>query len=71
MIEPSEIEELLQTEEPERLTYSVGEVATILGISRNTAYEGVRTGDIPSISVGKRILVPKAALNRMLALATS
>lgn len=36
------------------------------GIGRNNAYEGVRTGSIPSIRVGKRILVPKVALDRLL-----
>ena len=48
-------------------TYTVDEAAELLGISRNGAYEGVRSGQIPSIRIGKRILVPKAALERMLA----
>lgn len=48
-------------------TYTVDEVAEILGIGRNGAYEGVKSGEIPSIRIGKRILVPKAALDRMLA----
>lgn len=48
-------------------TYTVDEVAVLLGIGRNGAYEGVRSGQIPSIRIGKRILVPKAALERMLA----
>ena len=48
-------------------TYTVDEAAELLGIGRNGAYEGVRSGQIPSIRIGKRILVPKAALERMLA----
>ena len=48
-------------------TYSVDEVAALLGIGRNGAYEGVRSGQIPAIRIGKRILIPKAALDRMLA----
>ena len=47
--------------------YSVDEVAALLGIGRNGAYESVRSGQIPSIRIGKRILVPKAAFDRMLA----
>lgn len=43
----------------ELLTYSVEEVAKLLGIARNNAYERVRAGDIPSIRMGKRLLVPR------------
>lgn len=49
-----------------RLTFSVREVAEILGLGLATAYEGIRTGAIPSIRVQKRIIVPKAALNSLL-----
>ncbi len=47
-------------------TLSVEETAEVLGIGRNSAYEGVRTGQIPSIRIGKRILVPRIALERIL-----
>jgi excisionase family DNA binding protein len=50
----------------ERLTLTVDEAATLLGISRAFAYEAVNNGDIPSIRIGRRILVPKIALERML-----
>jgi len=49
----------------ERLTLTVEEAATLLGISRSFAYEAVTRGEIPSIRIGRRILVPKAALQRM------
>jgi excisionase family DNA binding protein len=49
----------------ERLTLTVEEAATLLGISRAFAYEAVTRGEIPSIRIGRRILVPKAALERM------
>lgn len=55
----------------EQRTYSVMEAARILGISRNSAYEGVRRGEIPVIRVGGRILVPAAALNRLLGIENS
>lgn len=51
----------------DRLVYTVEEAATLLGISRSFAYEAVQKGDIPSMRIGRRILVPKAALERFLA----
>ena len=54
----------------ERLTLSVEEAAQALGISRAFAYESVRRGDIPHIKIGRRLLVPKLALDRLLASAT-
>ena len=50
----------------ESATLSVEETAKVVGIGRNSAYEGVRTGEIPSIRIGKRILVPRIALERIL-----
>ncbi len=50
----------------EKIILSVTETACLLGLSRNSTYQGVQSGAIPSIRVGKRILVPKAALDRML-----
>jgi excisionase family DNA binding protein len=52
--------------EPERLTLTVEEAASLLGISRNLAYELVAEGQIPSIRLGRRVLVPRQALHRML-----
>lgn len=45
---------------------SVEEAAKELGIGRNTAYRLVQTGELPSVRMGRRILVPKAALRRIL-----
>ena len=50
----------------EKIILSVTETAYLLGLSRNSTYQGIQSGAIPSIRVGKRILVPKAALERML-----
>ncbi|MGF1600314.1 MAG: helix-turn-helix domain-containing protein [Acidimicrobiales bacterium] len=50
----------------ERQTYTVPEVAQILGIGRNTAYESCRVGEIPTVRVGGRVLVPRAAIEAML-----
>ncbi len=54
----------------DRLTMTVEEAAEALGISRAFAYEAVNNGDIPTIRIGRRILVPKAALQRLLGGAT-
>lgn len=50
----------------QRLVYTVEEAALLLGLSRSFAYEAVQRGEIPSMRIGKRILVPKAALERFL-----
>jgi excisionase family DNA binding protein len=54
------------TSTQERLTLTVEEAAATLGISRAFAYEAVRRGEIPSIKIGRRVLVPRAALARLL-----
>ena len=50
----------------ENLTLSVVEAARLLGISRNLCYEAIRTGEIPSLRIGKRVLVPRRALEELL-----
>jgi excisionase family DNA binding protein len=50
----------------ERRTVTVQEAASILGVGRNKAYEAVRSGEIPAIRIGKRLLVPIVALERLL-----
>ena len=54
------------TKDAERLTLSVDEAGRMLGLSRGLMYKAVREGDIPSIRIGRRILIPRAALHRML-----
>jgi excisionase family DNA binding protein len=51
----------------ERLTMTVKEAGEVLGISRATAYMLAGSGQIPTIRLGeRRIVVPKAALMKML-----
>ena len=38
----------------------------LLGISRYSGYEAAKRGEIPTIRIGKRILVPRRALDRLL-----
>jgi excisionase family DNA binding protein len=51
----------------ERLTYDVPEAGRLLGLSRNGAYAAAKAGLIPVLNIGRRMLVPKAALHQMLA----
>jgi len=51
----------------EPLCISVPAAAKMLGVSRNTGYEMVRLGQLPTIRCGRRrLVVPKAALLKML-----
>ncbi|MFC1902367.1 helix-turn-helix domain-containing protein [Chloroflexota bacterium] len=50
-----------------KLCYTVPEVAQMLGFSRNFGYELVRRGELPTLKFGKRILITRAALEKMLA----
>jgi excisionase family DNA binding protein len=49
-----------------RKTISVEEAGKRLGISRNTAYEAARKGQILTLRIGRLLLVPEAAFERML-----
>jgi excisionase family DNA binding protein len=46
----------------EPLTLTVEEAAKLLGVSRGTAYEAARRGELPTIRLGRRLLVPRARL---------
>ena len=41
---------------------SVKELATVLGISRTSAYELTKTKGFPSIKIGSRVVIPKEKL---------
>ena len=50
----------------DRLVLTVEEARMLLGLSRGLIYEAIRKGQIPSLKIGRRILVPKAGLQRLL-----
>lgn len=52
--------------EDKRLTLTVEETAKVLGIGRSLCYDRIKTGEIPSLKFGRRLLVPKSALLKML-----
>jgi excisionase family DNA binding protein len=47
-------------------TYTVEEAAAQLGVGRNACYEACHRGEIPNVRIGKRIVIPRAAFDRML-----
>lgn len=49
-----------------KLTYTVTEAAELLGISRSSAYECVRRGEIPSLTLGRRVIIPRRTLEALL-----
>ena len=53
---------------PKRMTVTVEEAAELLGIGRSTAYLAVKSGDLPTIRLGRRLLVPRVQIDRMLGL---
>ena len=50
----------MRTDRP--LTLTVTEAGNLLGVSRSTAYELVRTGELESIKLRRRVVVPVVAL---------
>lgn len=49
-----------------KLTITVPEAALMLGISRGLAYEMAREGTLPALRFGRRMVVPLAAIKRLL-----
>lgn len=47
----------------ERQSYDVAEVAAILGISRNHAYEMANRRAFPVIRLGRRLVIPRASFD--------
>ncbi len=51
----------------ERETISIDEAAVRLGISRHSAYQAAANGELPTLRLGRRLLVRRAAFERLLA----
>jgi len=50
----------------ERLTVTVDEARKMMGLSRGSMYQAIYAGQVPSIRVGRRILIPRARLEQIL-----
>ncbi len=55
----------------ERLVYTIPEAGRLLGLGRNAAYDAAKRGDIPTLRIGRLLLVPKIPFHRMLGIADS
>jgi excisionase family DNA binding protein len=55
----------------QRLVWTVEEAGRMLGISRAHAYELVARGELPHLRLGRRVVVPKHAIELLLARAAS
>ncbi|MEN6370911.1 MAG: helix-turn-helix domain-containing protein [Armatimonadota bacterium] len=49
-----------------RETYSVPEAAKVIGIGENSLYDAIREKRIPHLRFGRKIVIPKAALQHFL-----
>jgi excisionase family DNA binding protein len=59
--EPLTVEQLR-----ERYTITPEEAGRVVGIGRTAAYDALRRGELPSLRIGRRLLVPTALLLRLL-----
>jgi excisionase family DNA binding protein len=50
----------------ERQGYSVEEAAELLGVGRTLAYRAISRNEIPHVRIGRRVIVPARALERLL-----
>ena len=63
---PQTQSQALQKDNNDSMVLTVGETARLLRLSKTTVYDQIRQGSVPSIRLGKRILIPRAALMRKL-----
>ncbi len=50
-----------------RRTVTISEAAEALGVAPKTLYRAVNRGEVPGIRVGRRLLVPRDFVDRILA----
>ena len=50
----------------EPTVYTVCEVARILRLGKISVYQAIEKGEIPCIRIGRRVLIPRHALERLL-----
>jgi excisionase family DNA binding protein len=51
----------------QRRTLTVEEAGRILGLGRGAAYAAARRGELPTIRIGRKLIVPVDRLERLLA----
>lgn len=63
----SEVTDLVERPATEALSVSVDEAARLLGVGRSTMFALLDAGDVRSVKVGARRLIPRRALEEFLA----
>jgi excisionase family DNA binding protein len=58
-------------QQDDRLVYTVPEAGRLLGLGRNAAYDAAKRGDIPTLRIGRLLLVPKIPFHRMLGITST
>lgn len=56
----------MEEKKQDTLCYQVSDLCELLGVSKPTAYTLVHREDFPKVRVGRRLLVPRAGLERWL-----
>jgi excisionase family DNA binding protein len=59
-------EQMSRNQNAEALVYAVPEAGKLLGLGRAGSYEAAKRGELPVIRIGRRLMVPKAALHDLL-----
>jgi excisionase family DNA binding protein len=54
-------------DDTKRRTLTIAEAGAQLGLGRSAAYAAAHRGEIPTIRLGRKILVPRDQLDRLLA----
>lgn len=50
----------------EHVVYSIADLCALTGLSRNSIYGGIRRGQIPSLRVGARYVLPRPMIDTWL-----
>lgn len=50
----------------EKLAYSASEFGELTGLGRNSVYAAIRSGQLPALRVGRRLIIPSGAVNDLL-----
>jgi excisionase family DNA binding protein len=61
----------IDTDRDEPLVVSVARAATLLGISKAMAYELAHRGELPVLRLGRRIVVPRTGIDKLVASAVT
>ena len=59
--------QLLEDEEPQKLAYNLKEAAEALALSAASVSNLIRSGQIRAVRIGRRVIIPRAALEEFLA----